>query len=416
MGEPVSAAVSRGVRRERARLLRGLLDPNPGARRLLAPPVVMTSPPTITLGTGAGGNEPTSQITTPTKTFWTDPRFRYYAGAAAQASLSANDVKYGKGQYINGTAGIGPFTVDFEIDCQAFEFFAKGNSSWYRLTIDGQPASASMTQMPTDGLYYGVKVDFGSKAIRRVELRCDNSFFFGGIWTGPGDTFWQSSAPLSKRVIVVGDSFGEGQGCTTGQKTIRGFIAQLGLLMGWTDIWMSGLGGTGYQNPNVGSGLVKYATRVQTDVVARAPALVIWTGGLNDNAYPTTPSFSAATELAEMLACYQAVQAIGVPQIVVGPFYNRGDPNANMILVRNQAQAAALALGLPFIDPIVATAAGTSLLGWITGTGHVGGTTGTGNADAYITTDSTHPTDAGHLYFARRIASGIAPLIAAGSL
>jgi phospholipase/lecithinase/hemolysin len=50
---------------------------------------------------------------------------------------------------------------------------------------------------------------------------------------------------------------------------------------------------------------------------------------------------------------------------------------------------------------------------WITGTGRVGATTGTGNADTYIGSDATHPTDAGHAYLARRVVAALEELRAA---
>jgi lysophospholipase L1-like esterase len=45
--------------------------------------------------------------------------------------------------------------------------------------------------------------------------------------------------------------------------------------------------------------------------------------------------------------------------------------------------------------------------GWITGTGKVGSTTGSGNADLFTTSDSIHPTQAGHDFLGYNVASAI---------
>lgn len=68
--------------------------------------------------------------------------------------------------------------------------------------------------------------------------------------------------------------------------------------------------------------------------------------------------------------------------------------------------ALAAARGLRYISPIAE--------GWITGNGKVGATTGNGNADIYISSDGTHPSNAGHEYLAWRLAGHLGvPYIAA---
>jgi lysophospholipase L1-like esterase len=230
--------------------------------------------------------------------------------------------------------------------------------------------------------------------------------------------------------------------------------------MGWSDVWKSGVGGTGYLNAGTG-GRTTFRGRVAADVIAYAPDVVIVAGGIND-----TSSSQAAVQ-AEAALLFAQIRA-GLPSallVVVSPFWRNGVETFTSALlgVRDGVKAAAVEAGAVYLDvlelPIPATvsttlaasaASGATTVSLVapvpirstitigqpherrvvtalsgtgpysatvaalasahssgeavatvgpslwTGTGKVGTTTGAGNSDLLVTSDGTHPTQAGH--------------------
>lgn len=385
MGEIGAAA--RAVSTERRRTQRGLALPNPSTRRLVSPRPVMASPPTVTLGTVndpgtiSGKNFQETDTTT----------FRYFGATPVADSLWYT--KDPTTQY---------WAVDFEIDCDAFEFYAKSGATAgkYRLIVDGEYATADAQSGQTGGGGgYFVHVDFGSQANRHVVIEMDAVMTFGGVYVENSDHVWKSSTPVGPRVIVLGDSFTEGSQANG----IQSWAVEMANWMGWRDIQPSGSGGTGYLNPGSG-GRVKFRDRVQTDVLDRNPDIVIVAGGINDAG---SYSASAIEDEAELL--FDAIRS-GAPTatlIALSNWRQNGSPDSTVLAVRDAIETAATGRAHLFIDSILATSAGANTLGWITGTGRSGSAANNGNADRYISSDGTHPTQAGYAYLGRRVASAI---------
>lgn len=312
----------------------------------------------------------------------------------------------------NLTSSQSIWTVEFGTDAQIFQLrFNFQTAGMYRLSIDGRKLTDLMQSVggTTAGSTHLMTIDLGSAAPRVIRL----DFYtvpFGGVYLPPGATMW-SSVRRTDRFMVFGDSLSDGSAINTGGGAGT-WVHRAARLLGSNDVWDQSRGGTGYITAGSYATL---ANRVVTDVIAWTPnRLVVW-AGYNDN----TGSQSAISTAAASL--YSTIKA-GLPSCevyILGCWSPSGSPAASITNTDTALRTAAAAAGLPFISPITGgcyDASGALVVthgAWITGTGHVGATTGSGNADGYIGTDAVHPTDAGHVYLARRIATGIRELMPA---
>ena len=219
-------------------------------------------------------------------------------------------------------------------------------------------------------------------------------FTTGNLRTDPTDTVQPTLNP--RRVIVAGDSFTEG---TAGaSEKGNGYVDLLRMLSGNFNIVQSGSGGTGWLRPN--GARVGLVDRAQTDIVDVGADVVIIAMGINDNG--TLPDIDQAIN--DTLDIVQA----GLPDatIVLLGSFTKGEANTSMQNNTALIEAAAIARGLYFINP-TGTANGD---GWITGTGNDGNLQGDGNADIFVSSDGTHPNDAGHEFHAQRLYNSLLAL------
>lgn len=222
------------------------------------------------------------------------------------------------------------------------EISVKGVTGTMYVKIDGEFISLTAQAIPNDGSLSTYYIPFGSTAERRIEVIGYN-LFFGGVFTAQTDTI--RPAPLrGPRTIVIGDSFAGGTGATN--TVIDGFVRYMADYLGWDDVAPSGLGGGGYL-----VGAATFADRIQHDVIAYSPDVVIVTGGFNDYASKTLAQIlAAATSL------FSTLQT-GLPNaliIVAGPFFSGGvrdfPATGTLLDARDAIKSAATAAGLPFID------------------------------------------------------------------
>jgi lysophospholipase L1-like esterase len=305
-------------------------------------------------------------------------------------------VSYG----ITGWALYLPYITEFETDAQDLEVLTLGTGGQYRVRVNGQYADLEVAQgPPADGNFYWLNVGFPGRQRRAIALEV-LGIAFGGVAVGPDDHLYWPTTPLGPRCIVLGDSYTEGLIC---------YAQRMGHILGW-ETWSSGAGGTGYICPGP-SGRVNFGDRVQTDVIAYHPDMVIVAGGLNDSGYPQSQIYDAA------LALYDTILT-NLPSaklVVVGPWWPSGIPSDDILATRDALQEAAGERSLYFIDPIVATNVEQTNAGWITGTGNVANPTGDGNADQHISADGVHPTDLGHQYLATKMAERLGNILLTNS-
>ncbi|BCK73992.1 hypothetical protein Srufu_079450 (plasmid) [Streptomyces libani subsp. rufus] len=361
------------------------------------------------LYTGSAPTISTAQTTTPTTGYikyappgvalsGTDVTGPYtYAGAGNFAiGATSPDTNYvlPLSKYPNTySSGQGVWSVEFGTDAQTMQVRMKyiSSATMFRLSIDGRKVTDLMQSSggTTAGSGHLITIDLGSAAPRRVRLDFA-TFPFGGVYLPPTATMWR--VPLQGgRLMVLGDSISDGSAQNTGAGAGTWFH-RAARLLGSTDAWDQGRGGTGYITPG------SYATfgdRVQADVVAWAPdRLVVW-GGYNDNSGSQSAIGTAAASL------FSAIKA-GLPScqvLVLGCWSPTASPGASVQNTDATIRTAATAAGFPFVSPItgaVYDAAGTLLA-------TQGAFITSGNAAAYVGGDAVHPTDAGHVYLSRRI-------------
>ncbi|NXY93520.1 SGNH/GDSL hydrolase family protein [Streptomyces sp. BR123] len=303
------------------------------------------------------------------------------------------------------------WSVEFGTDATAFQLrFNYQTGGSYRISIDGRRMTDLMQSVggTTPGSTHLMTVSLGPAQPRVIRL--DFAVVpFGGVYLPPGATMWKPPTP-SSRIMVLGDSIPGGSSMNSGGGAGTWF-PRAARLLGYSDAWNEALGSTGYITAGSTATL---GTRAPIDVIPNSPDVLIISAGYNDNAGSQPAISSAAASL------YSAVKT-GLPNAriyVIGCWSPSGSPASSITNTDTTLRTAAAAANLPFISPITgriydSTGALIATHGpWITGTGRVGATTGSGNADTYIGTDATHPTDVGHTYLASRVVAAIQELTA----
>lgn len=383
-------------------------------QRHLPDPIVADS-----LHTGTTPSIGTAQTTTPTA--------GYIKYAPAGVALSGSDVTgpfsyMGAGNFAIGAvspdtnyvlplskhpntyaSGQAIWSVEFGTDAQIIQVRMKyiSAATMLRLSIDGRKVSDLMQSSggATPGSGHLISVDFGSATPRRVRLDF-STFPFGGVYIPPTATLWGVPSQ-GGRLMVLGDSISDGSAQNTGAGSGTWF-ARTARLLGSTDAWEQGRGGTGYIT--AGS-YATFGTRLAADVIAWTPDRLIVSGGYNDSSGDQGAIATAAASL------YAATKA-GLPSCqvyVIGCWSPTGSPGAGVTNTDATLRTAAAAAGFPFISPVTGSVydASGALVAthgpWITAA----------NTAAYIGADSIHPNDAGHVYLSRRITAAIRALMPA---
>lgn len=397
-----------------ARIRAGTLDPTPAVRRLLPPPAVMASPPTITYGGSS------TALTSPNVYLPGDAPFTLYGhrlgdnGSGSMLGVSSTpNLNSGGGGAAN--ANQTPFSLDFMFMGTQFEILTKGSEGKYRFIVDGEAHNASYVRLmgSPDYAQHHMLVAFASAGIRHIVFETTDNVGVYSLKCAKADTFFRSRLPATPRVIVLGDSFTEGSYGSSYPEaaTLLNWVYWLGKYMGWRDIWSSGSGGTGYLNNASVTGKTTFRGRVAADVIAYAPDIVIVAGGYNDSA----SSQAAVTAEAALLFAQIATGLPSAKVIVLGPWATGGTVSAGLQGIRTGVKAAAVGTVDLFVDLYTGqsynragVAVGAAQGAWWTGTGKSGSPAADGVADTVVAADGLHPTPTGHQYIAARAAAAIA--------
>lgn len=446
---------------------------NVAARTLFQTPKVMASPPTL----GAAA----------TATAIVSPQIRAISTAATSAELDTTFFStpvggawtkngpafpnYNYGKVSSPATGYGStcLRIEFVVDCLAFEIMYKGETANFRLWVDGELVSASVTAVPNNGSTNWLPVTFAARGVYRIMIEADSGFKFGGVVVGPNDSVMPATVRRPK-CLLIGDSFAGG----SGSSTAFGYVYQLANRLGW-DIWNQAQGGSGYTA--VGAYTGNFGSRIAAHAAIPFD-IVLFAGGINDAGAQTT--LQADAEAAFALAKTTWPKAL---VMATSPLLNRGveawgttyntllskiktaatNQNVTFVNVMEMPFAGNTALSGTFTS--THTVGGTSVLSsavfpvggtielstglstaerrvvtavsgasapytltiatssfghasgdtitqvgnslW-TGTGKVGATTGTGNCDLYVSSDGTHPSDVGHAAIGSALAHAIA--------
>jgi acyl-CoA thioesterase-1 len=195
-----------------------------------------------------------------------------------------------------------------------------------------------------------------------------------------------AAAPRRRRApdaAILGDSYTAGANASS---PAHGYAQLLAHRMGWRDVFIRGLPGSGYVERGV-TGRSLHALIRRT--VALQPRLVLVVAGHNDSrADPGRVAESALADLAELRA--------GLPHariVVVGPIWQGSELRPGVAEVRDAVRAATRQVPrVSWIDPLSER--------WFTGDRR----RHTGNAARLISRDDNHPNDAGHAHIARLLA------------
>lgn len=285
---------------------------------------------------------------------------------------------FGTGNAISPT-----FTRSFLFDGDSFECMYKENTSSIIIYVDGKRCDQDVVTTANTGALKYFKVTFPDSQLRRIDISCFNARI-GALYVDQTDTVSPSLNP--RKVVVAGDSFTEGVAGASAMG--RGYVTRLSEISGNFNIVISGSGGTGYLATK--DGRPNLVDRAQTDIVDQNPDMVIVAMGINDSLDISNAVESVVTTIKS-----------GLPNaiIVLVGSWTAGEATSQMILNTSRIKSVAESLGTYFIDP-TGTANDD---GWITGTGDDGNLQNDGNADIYVSSDGTHPNDAGHEFHGKRL-------------
>lgn len=284
-------------------------------------------------------------------------------------------------------------SVDFDFDGDAFEFifygYSVGSGVKLRVWVNGECANSSGTTAQTDNKDHLMKVDFGSRAWRRIRVEWSSigsACLWSGVMAKPTDTVIYPVNSPGPKVSILSDSFGMGP--STGVAG-DGWAFRLPAMLGCRAPLISAVSGSGYTagTPYTNSGRI-------TTVTTGSPDLIIVQGSVNDDGASSGAFSTAASSVFSSLRS-AAPDATIMATSVMWP--RSGLYGSNSASRNTAIQSAVEAVGGYYIDTA----------GWFTGTGNSGSTNGTGNSDYFLGSDSTHPTAAGHLYIARQMARSL---------
>lgn len=392
------------------------------AKADFTPPVLATTLPTIgaptassaiATGTGwqavAGGNPLHAAKYTFVGGQWQCPNAVFPNTEFYKAVTSR--VGNGTDPALNPQQGPGS-RVRFVCAAPSFELWVQmsgaGVGGGFRLKVDGKLAASGVLGASGNGQLVYIPVTWGSGAAserkdRHYELEFASVGAFVGIRTSNlyKPSPWVQGDAL--RVLLHGDSM---LATVVDTAAIDSYPwgaqgALIGDLLGQADCWSSGVGGSGWMAPAVHD-RSWFNERVDIDVVARTPDVIVELGGGNDAVLnPTQAAIQPLIEtwLSKVLAAK--------PETIVfmtGPLIVSNASAAHLtIQAAKQAAAAKFPRNVAFIDTLTDP--------WVSGTGRVGATTGDGNRDWVTGTDGAHPTAEGHRYLAGRVARGVAAAI-----
>jgi lysophospholipase L1-like esterase len=310
-------------------------------------PTVLSSPPTVTGGTGGAASVISGSIL---HSAFLPSKMTILGGPTSRGVNYPNYLAVALGVYPQITSS-SPTAVEFNFDSAdatgRFEINMKGNGGVYRVLVR-QPSMAwgafsqyATRTLPNDGNIYRDLVTMGAAGAYQIRIEFYNVFLLG-IQTAATDTV-SAVGKKRKRYIVVGDSFTEPTIVDTGTSFTGsgGWVQQLAYLTGF-DIWSAGSGGTGYVQTN--GSRPKFFDRLANDVLAFKPDGVIFAGGINDVSSDTGVF---QTQVQNCLAA-----CAGKEIIVISPFCPKGiiGMPSQYFGYRDILKTAAAAVGAKFID------------------------------------------------------------------
>jgi hypothetical protein len=215
--------------------------------------------------------------------------------------------------------------------------------------VNDEFVSLTPTNIPLDGNFHFVMVDFGSVATRRIDILMYNTRF-GGVWTDLTGVI-QPAPRRGLKAFVVGDSFAEGSGNESG--AIWSWVTYMAEMLGWDDVTCSAVGGTGLI-ATTGAPKVPFGQRIQRDVLDLMPVdetCLLWISlSVNDYLFTGTQVGAALNSILDIVdsSGKKPIVVISSPTITKGI----GDVPPSQREHNNVAKNIATSRGCIFIDDI----------------------------------------------------------------
>lgn len=327
--------------------------------------------------------------------------------------FKATSSHVGNGTDPAATSQQGPGSrVRFTCAAPAFELYVQmsgpGIGGGFRLKVDGETVYAGVLGNSGNGQLRYIPITWGdgsaaNRVNRHYELEFGSAGGFLGIRTTPlyKPQPWPQSDSL--RIVLHGDSMLATVSDPTKIDSSRfgALGAQIGELLGQPDTISSGVGGSGWIAP-ASHDRSWFNERVDIDVIAPKPDVVIEMGGGNDAAL--NPSQAVIQPLVESWL-ERVISAR--PECLIfmtSPLIGSNPGTAHLaIQAAKQAAAARYPRNAAFIDTLTDP--------WVFGTGRDGAPAGNGNRDWVTGQDGAHPTSEGHTYLAGQIVRAVANTI-----
>ena len=330
--------------------------------------------------TGAGVNEYVKE--TPLVRRLNGP---WTAGATFPSDklMFQRNTDYGEAGKKVGTNPVVEFLADADA-IETYSLFGAEDDLW--VMVDGQLTQLNPYTVPTrDGSVRYLRLDFSSKAVRRIRLIPGSEVSFGS-WRVRGDLL-DPTPKIPSTAYFMGDSITEGLQAPMFYR----WPVQVGRLLGIDSVANGGIGQTGYLQtgsypPNTAPNFRDRADDVLTMVDGGPPGLFVIAGGINDSAFSDAQIEAAAKQLFEELQAGAPEMIICAVGVLTG---KQGFADAN-IVSRSAAIEAALAeiKNGVYVDPTPIY----SDPDWQT---------------YFDPGDSTHPLQAGHTRMAEYLSVGI---------
>lgn len=368
-------------------------------------PTVAASPPAIAVSASGAATSITSAVNVPVilnpSGAWSiNPKFTTFGLPLVPAV--ATSFKANPNTPTAMFSATTPSTlIEFTYAGSKLEFQIVGANArgTYRLYINGQRETLRARTSPgSDSGIYLVSVTFAAAGVYRVGLELSHNLQIVGVNIGPTDTLLPTVKRRAARLYAVTDSFGDGSTTGSALTALDTYPSTLAAMLGIQDLYLNGVGGTGWLNAGSQS---TYGPRITADIAAwtgDAPDIVLLQGTVNDGAAAAANSTNLVTAVQASITAVRAAWPHAL-LVVTGNIRPSAPLGGNDLTVNTAMISAASTAADLFID--------ASAEGWFSGLGHVGATTGTGNADVMDSSDATHPTQLGADYIASRIARDI---------
>lgn len=324
------------------------------------------------------------------------------------AKIGQSNAIYPYRTYVSSTAMTGAnltpcLNVEFFYDGNEFEIITSSYdvmSLWFdegRGYERGTKSKIDITIAGKSILY--IKVMFNDAKKRRFKIQSRSRF--GGIIAKTGYSVTKTDTINTKSIAFVGDSITEGSGL--GDKSLS-FPQLVSDALGYNCI-NNGIGATGYI-ANANGTRTNFYDRLDNDIISLSPNIVVLAGGVNDSDKPL------AEIKTQVQNCINKLKSTlpNVTIIILGVWSPR-NPWVEIKNVNTAIKEVAILNNLPFIDTINGetfkgngTQVTFNMGSWFTGTNI---NMQDGNCHLYISSDTTHPNQAGHYYISKMLAMEI---------